>query len=78
MTVTAGDSSCELDRTDLDVGVTTFAVTNTGSRVTEVYVYGADGDDFTEVVSEVENIGPGISRDMVVELAEGTFPSELG
>jgi len=69
--VTAGDDSCELSDTDLEAGDLTFAVQNEGSKVTEVYVYG--GDDFTKVVSEVENIGPGTGRDMDVDLAAGTY-----
>ena len=69
--VTAGDDSCELSDTDLEAGDVTFAVQNEGSKVTEVYVYG--GDDFTKVVSEVENIGPGTGRDMDVDLAAGTY-----
>ncbi len=46
----------------------TFEVTNKGSKVTEVYVYGEQGGEFTKVISEVENIGPGTSRDMSVDL----------
>jgi hypothetical protein len=74
VTVDAGDDACELDRTDLQAGATTFAVTNTGSKVTEVYVYGDNGSgEFTKVVSEVENIGPGTSRDMNVDLSAGEY-----
>ena len=72
--VTATDDSCELDKTDLPAGDITFAVTNEGDKVTEVYVYGEDDDGaFTKVVSEVENIGPGTGRDMDVDLAAGTY-----
>lgn len=71
--VTAGDETCELSETELAAGSTTFAVTNDGSKVTEVYVYGESGGKFTKVVSEVENIGPGTSRDMTVDLAAGTY-----
>ncbi|MGI8651541.1 MAG: cupredoxin domain-containing protein [Geodermatophilaceae bacterium] len=71
--VTATDDSCELERTDLQAGLTTFVVGNEGSSVTEVYVYGEDGGEYTRVVSEVENIGPGTSRDMEVDLASGTY-----
>lgn len=71
--VTAGDDSCQLSETDLAAGPTTFAVTNEGSKVTEVYVYGESGGAFTKVVSEVENIGPGTSRDMDVDLAAGSY-----
>jgi uncharacterized cupredoxin-like copper-binding protein len=56
-------------RTDLSSGSTTFAVTNKGRDVTEVYVYG-EGD---KVIGEVENIGPGTSRDFTVDLGAGTY-----
>lgn len=71
--VTAGDSRCDVARTDLQAGSTTFSVRNTGSSVTEVYVYGKDGDAFTKVVGEVENIGPGTSRELEVGLTAGTY-----
>ncbi|MBA2772525.1 MAG: hypothetical protein H0U36_00545, partial [Nocardioidaceae bacterium] len=46
---------------------------NEGSDVTEVYVYGHDGDEFTKIMGEVENIGPGTSQDFSVNLAAGDF-----
>lgn len=67
--VTATDSACEVATTELSSGTTTFAVTNKGSDVTEVYVYG-EGD---KVMGEVENIGPGTSRDFTVDLGAGTY-----
>jgi iron uptake system component EfeO len=45
----------------------TFTIANKGSKVTEFYVYAA-GD---RVMSEVENIVPGVSREMHVELPAG-------
>lgn len=71
--VTAGDDSCQVEDTSLDAGKVTFAVTNDGSKVTEVYVYGEHDGEFTKVISEVENIGPGTGRDMDVSLAAGTY-----
>lgn len=67
--ITATDTACEVANTDLSSGDHTFRVTNKGSDVTEVYVYG-DGD---KVMGEVENIGPGTSRDLKVKLAGGTY-----
>ena len=67
--VRAADDACEVSRTDLTSGITTFAITNEGSDVTEVYVY-ADGD---RIVTEKENIGPGTSYDLTVDLTEGTY-----
>jgi uncharacterized cupredoxin-like copper-binding protein len=73
VTVTAKDDSCSVSDTSLAAGKTTFAVSNKGSKVTEVYVYGADGSAFTKVVEEVENIGPGTSRNLTADLKAGTY-----
>lgn len=74
VSVTAKDDSCEVADTSLDAGKVTFAVQNEGSKVTEVYVYGEAGSgEFTKVVSEVENIGPGTGRDMTVSLSAGSY-----
>ncbi|WFE96468.1 iron uptake system protein EfeO [Micromonospora sp. WMMD987] len=67
--VKATDSVCEVDVTELDAGQATFTVTNTGSKVNEFYVYAA-GD---RVMGEVENIAPGLSRELRVELPAGTY-----
>lgn len=73
VTVSAGDDSCTVSETELSAGTTTFAVTNDGDSVTEVYVYGEKDGAFTTVVGEVENIGPGIERDLDVDLAAGRY-----
>src|SRR4051794_21591055 len=67
--VAAADDTCEVAAGDLDAGVHTFSVTNTGSQVTEFYVY-AEGD---RVMGEVENIAPGVARDLRVELPAGNY-----
>ena len=67
--VNATDSVCEVARTTLDAGTNVFAVTNAGNKVTEFYVY-APGD---RVMAEVENIAPGLSRELHVELPAGTY-----
>jgi iron uptake system component EfeO len=68
--VTATDSSCDVARNGATAGPVTFQVTNSGTKVTEFYVY-ADGD---RVVGEVENIGPGVKRQLTVNLAApGTY-----
>lgn len=71
--VRATDTACEVERTALQAGSTTFTVSNKGAKTTEVYVYGAAGGAFTKVVGEVENIGPGTSRDMKVDLTAGSY-----
>jgi iron uptake system component EfeO len=67
--VAATDDACDVATAELDAGVHTFSVTNTGSKVTEFYVY-AEGD---RVMGEVENIAPGVARDLRVELPAGAY-----
>jgi iron uptake system component EfeO len=67
--VKATDTACEVANTDLDAGAATFKITNSGAKVTEFYVY-ADGD---RVMGEVENIAPGLSRELRIELPAGTY-----
>ena len=67
--VKATDTACEVDVAELTAGQTTFSVTNSGSKVNEFYVYAA-GD---RVMGEVENIGPGLKRDLIVELPTGKY-----
>ena len=71
--VAASDDGCALDRTDLAAGDVTFSVTNNGSSVTEVYVYGKEDGEYSRVLSEVENIGPGTSHDLRVSLPAGSY-----
>ena len=70
VTVTSSDSACDLSVTETAAGPVTFSVTNTGSQVTEFYLLGEDGQS---IVSEVENVGPGISRDLVIQAQPGTY-----
>ena len=71
--VAAGNDSCDVERTDFEAGSVTLAVTNKGSSTTEVYVYGEDDGKYTRVIGEVENIGPGTSRNLEVDLAGGSY-----
>ncbi|MEU8341720.1 iron uptake system protein EfeO [Spirillospora sp. NPDC048832] len=67
--VTATDDACEVAKTDLTAGKTTFKVTNKGSKVNEFEVLKPDG----KILAERENIGPGTSVDFVVNLPAGQF-----
>jgi iron uptake system component EfeO len=69
ITVKASDTACEVGTSTLPAGTHVFAVTNSGAKVTEFYVYAA-GD---RVMGEVENITPGLSRELRVELPAGTY-----
>lgn len=70
ISVTSSDTACELSANTAEAGTITFKVTNATSQVTEFYFLGSDG---VQVVGEVENIGPGLSRDLVVEAAAGNY-----
>jgi iron uptake system component EfeO len=65
--VAASDDACEVAEAEADAGTITFEVTNNGSRVTEFYLY-AEGD---RIMGEVENITPGLTRRLIVEVSEG-------
>ncbi|MFD0518104.1 iron uptake system protein EfeO [Paractinoplanes durhamensis] len=67
--VKASDTACEVGKNTLDAGTHVFQIANSGNKVTEFYVYAA-GD---RVMGEVENITPGLSRELRVELPAGTY-----
>jgi iron uptake system component EfeO len=67
--VNATDTGCELARTEVDAGTSVFSVKNGGSKITEFYVY-APGD---RIMGEVENVAPGLTRELHVELPAGTY-----
>lgn len=72
ITVDSTADGCDLSSTEAPSGKLTFSVTNSGNEVTEFYLLAEDG---LRIVSEVENIGPGISRDLVVAAPAGTYIS---
>ncbi|ATD70135.1 MULTISPECIES: iron uptake system protein EfeO [Gordonia] len=68
--VTSTADACELASTEATTGNVDFTVTNSGNKVTEFYVYGNNN----RVLGEVENIGPGLSGNLTVEIVEpGTY-----
>jgi iron uptake system component EfeO len=66
--VTATDSSCQLARTELAAGVTKFVIQNNGGKITEFEVLQGG-----RILGEVENLSPQTSRNVSIELAEGTY-----
>jgi iron uptake system component EfeO len=70
LTVQSTDAECKLSAADAPSGTLTFAVTNGGSKVTEFYLYGPDG---LRIIGEVENIGPGITRELVMRVEPGSY-----
>jgi iron uptake system component EfeO len=69
-TVDSTASACTVSENEAPAGTVRFTVTNSGDQVTEFYLLADDG---LRIVGEVENIGPGLSRDLVVQLSEGAY-----
>jgi iron uptake system component EfeO len=70
ITVTSTDSSCEVSTDTAAAGPVTFQVTNSGAKVTEFYLYSADGK---RILGEVENIGPGLQGTLIVTAEKGSY-----
>jgi iron uptake system component EfeO len=70
LSVTSTATECTLSARQALEGTVVFRVTNTSEAVTEFYLLAADN---TQIVGEVENIGPGLSRDLVVDLPAGEY-----
>ncbi|WP_084125759.1 iron uptake system protein EfeO [Demequina sp. NBRC 110054] len=68
--VTATDDGCTLSAVEAPAGTVVFSVTNEGSSATEFYLLASDA---SAIVSEVENVGPGLTRDLTVQVAEGDY-----
>ena len=70
ISVTSTNDSCELSTDRAPSGNLVYKVKNQGDQVTEFYLYGEDG---LRIVGEVENVGPGLSRDLVINVPAGTY-----
>ena len=68
--VQATDTGCQVSADTAPSGSLTFSVTNGGSAVTEFYLLASDG---LRILGEVENIGPGLSRDLVLSAPPGSY-----
>ncbi|HEV7949534.1 MAG TPA: iron uptake system protein EfeO [Glaciihabitans sp.] len=68
--VDSSADACTVSSTEAASGNLVFSVTNSGDQVTEFYLLADDG---LRIVGEVENIGPGISRDLVVQAQPGDY-----
>src|SRR5690348_15005301 len=68
--VTSTDAECKVSATEAPSGNLTFAVKNDGTEVTEFYVLAVDG---LPLVAEVDDLGPGISRDLVLTAPAGEY-----
>ncbi len=70
VTVRSTDDACDLSATQAPAGTLTFDVANAGTQVTEFYLLGEDG---LRIVGEVENIGPALDRQLVVDAPAGMY-----
>lgn len=70
LAVEATDAGCAISAATAPSGKLTFAVRNGGAKVTEFYLLGADG---LRIIGEVENIGPGLTRDLVLNAPAGDY-----
>lgn len=70
ISVTQDATTCELSQTSFAAGVVTFVIENVGDTTAEFYVLKSDGEG---IVSEIENIGAGLTRELTLEIAEGEY-----
>ena len=70
LTVDSSASECVVSATEAPSGNVVFTVANSGDEVTEFYLLADDG---LRIVGEVENIGPGIERNLVVQARPGDY-----
>ena len=70
ITVDSSADACDVSATEAPAGKLTFSVRNSGTDVTEFYLLAQDG---LRIVGEVENIGPGLTRDLTVVAPEGGY-----
>ncbi|GAA1773662.1 peptidase M75 family protein [Pseudarthrobacter sulfonivorans] len=68
--VSSTADACTLSTQTTKSGNITFAIQNDGTQVTEFYLLAEDG---LRIVAEVENIGPGLTRNLVVTAPAGTY-----
>ncbi|MDT0167979.1 iron uptake system protein EfeO [Pseudarthrobacter sp. BRE9] len=68
--VVSSTTDCKVSTASVPSGNLNFSVKNEGTEVTEFYVLAADG---LRILGEVENIGPGLTRNLVVTAPAGTY-----
>lgn len=70
LTVSSTADACDVSTATAESGNVTFKITNDGEQTTEFYLLGEDG---LRIVSEKENIAPGASADLTVQLQPGAY-----
>ncbi len=70
LSVVSTDDECDVSATTAPSGNLQFSVKNEGSQVTEFYLLADDG---LRIIGEIENIGPGLTRPLVVTAGPGSY-----
>lgn len=70
ISISSTSDACKASAQTAPSGNVTFSITNAGTQVTEFYLYDSDGK---RIIGELENVGPGLSRDLVVTAAPGSY-----
>ncbi|MEU0393765.1 iron uptake system protein EfeO [Streptomyces sp. NPDC006208] len=67
--VVAKDDACEVSKKEFPAGHIELEIENKGAKVTEVYILFPDD----RIVTELENIGPGLKRTLTAEVKAGSY-----
>lgn len=70
ITVSESETECKVGAAEAPSGQVTFRITNTGSKVNEFELLAADG---LRILGELENIGPGVTRDLQMQVEPGDY-----
>ncbi|OUE25882.1 Efem/EfeO family lipoprotein precursor [Clavibacter michiganensis] len=70
LTVDSSADACTVSAATAPSGTVSFHVTNSTDQVTEFYLLADDG---LRIVGEVENVSPGIERDLVITAQPGSY-----
>ncbi len=70
LTVNSSATDCAVSAGTAPSGTVAFTVTNSTDKITEFYLLGADG---LRVVGEIENVTPGVKRNLTVQLQPGNY-----
>ena len=70
ISVTQSESRCDLSNSEFPAGITTFVIENVGEGIAEFYILRTTDEG---IVTEVENISSGLTRELTVELSAGTY-----
>jgi iron uptake system component EfeO len=70
LTVDSSADACTVSAATAPSGTVVFKVANSGTATTEFYLLGSDG---LRIVGEIENIGPGTTRNLTIQVHPGDY-----